>query len=112
MCSGTSVWLLCLDVHTAIPTLMCHDVYTTFSHAIGSYGSPMGPLSGPYCSSIVSQGQQPSTIFPCPMGYPPVVPVSYDTQPPAYGDIYPQGIYDNVIDYCVHIRVFVCHIYL
>ena len=79
----------------------------------GSYGSPiMGQQSGPYSSSVVSQGQQPPPIFPCPMGYPPVVPVSYDTQPPAYGDIYPQGIYDNVIDYCVYINAFMCHIYL
>ena len=78
----------------------------------GSYGSPMGQQSGPYSSSIVSQGQQPPPICPCPMGYPPVVPVSYDTQPPAYGDIYPQGIYDNVIDYCVYINTFMCHIYL
>ena len=78
----------------------------------GSYGSPMGPQSGPYSSSVVSQGQQPPPIFPCPMGYPPVVPVSYDTQPPAYGDIYPQGIYDNVRDYCVYINAFMCHIYL
>ena len=78
----------------------------------GSYGSPMGPQSGPYSSSVVSQAQQPPPIFPCPMGYPPVVPVSYDTQPPAYGDIYPQGIYDNVIDYCVYINAFMCHIYL
>ena len=66
----------------------------------------------PALPCIHVQCLQPSSIFPCPMGYPPVVPVSYDTQPPAYGDNYPQGIYDNVIDYCVHIHVFVFHIYL
>ena len=71
----------------------------------GPYGSPMGPQSGPYGSPMGPQGQQPPPIIPCPMGYPPVVPVNYETQPPAYGDIYPQGIYDNVIDSCVHVHL-------
>ena len=73
----------------------------------GPYGSPMGPPSGPYGSPMA-----PPPTIPYPMGYPPVVPVSYETQPPAYGDIYPQGMYDNVIDYCVHVHVFMCHINL